>query len=549
MPPEKAVSPIIGVILIVALTVALITLVTLIVFNTSSTVKETSDITVQVTGDNEELNVNVIRNENVDKLKIIRPDGTKEDVSSNVGTSETISLEEEGSYSVVAVLEDGSEETIRTEHVSVIDDTTLTGEVSTNPKISNAIVEAYDSTGDLIAETETNEDGIYELDIDYNKENTDIVVSVEGFEHEELENPLYAGASKNADAQTVDFRFESDNFIQEYDAGGDIISVSNGLNQTDKRTIANVEQLQSIEDNIDEEYEIVRDIDASETSEWNGGKGFKPIGEEDTEFRGVLDGQDNTITNLHINRPDEDYVGLFGESKDMEIKNIHTINSNINGDEYVGSLTGRNSGGGEIQNIHVDSSLESNSGNVGGIVGSNAGLIYNSSSTADIESDGMNTGGLAGIHSEGVIQNTYSKGSITGTENVGGIGGWNIYGDVINSYSINDINGNTDVGGLIGRMGEPFITTDEVKLVDSYVSETDLNEEDKVIGDVAGSNVIVEQNDKKIIEGEGSSEDLKDVLNDEFVKTDVEIKNSEDNFESFDFDNVWVEGDSYPLLR
>lgn len=46
MPPEKAISPLIGVILIVALTVALVTLVTLIVFNTSSNVKDTSDITV-----------------------------------------------------------------------------------------------------------------------------------------------------------------------------------------------------------------------------------------------------------------------------------------------------------------------------------------------------------------------------------------------------------------------------------------------------------------------------------------------------------------------
>ena len=46
---------------------------------------------------------------------------------------------------------------------------------------------------------------------------------------------------------------------------------------------------------------------------WNSGAGWEPIGGEDDPFTAVFDGDGHTLTNLYINRPTEDGVGLFGE--------------------------------------------------------------------------------------------------------------------------------------------------------------------------------------------------------------------------------------------
>ena len=54
---------------------------------------------------------------------------------------------------------------------------------------------------------------------------------------------------------------------------------------------------------LDGEYYLTCDIDASDTKNWNGGKGFKPIGyydenEDPFPFEGKFDGKGNTINNL-----------------------------------------------------------------------------------------------------------------------------------------------------------------------------------------------------------------------------------------------------------
>lgn len=67
---DSAVSPVIGVVLMVAVTVALVALVTVTVFDIGDDVSEPADISVSTDFDepDEELTIEVIRNENVDKL-------------------------------------------------------------------------------------------------------------------------------------------------------------------------------------------------------------------------------------------------------------------------------------------------------------------------------------------------------------------------------------------------------------------------------------------------------------------------------------------------
>ena len=59
-------------------------------------------------------------------------------------------------------------------------------------------------------------------------------------------------------------------------------------------------------------YILINDIDASDTSTWNCGAGFKPIG---GIFNGSFDGRGYNISDLYINRPFTDNVGLFSQGQ------------------------------------------------------------------------------------------------------------------------------------------------------------------------------------------------------------------------------------------
>ena len=67
-------------------------------------------------------------------------------------------------------------------------------------------------------------------------------------------------------------------------------------------------QLQDISSSPRAHYELVADIDASRTENWNNGAGFKPIGSFGGSF--VSTG-DYVISSLTINRKAEEQVGLF----------------------------------------------------------------------------------------------------------------------------------------------------------------------------------------------------------------------------------------------
>ena len=64
-------------------------------------------------------------------------------------------------------------------------------------------------------------------------------------------------------------------------------------------------------------------------TQYASGQGWKPV----DEFSGKLDGRGYTISNLKINRPSEQYVGLFGKvTADAKIINVTFENVNIVGE-------------------------------------------------------------------------------------------------------------------------------------------------------------------------------------------------------------------------
>ena len=116
---DSAVSPVIGVILLVALTVALVALATVIVFDIGSDVSDTADATVQLTQSGDSIEANVIRNQNVASFSL-QVDGTGSvatgdefGTESGAGASAVASgLADGDTVTVVAELESGESEVL-----------------------------------------------------------------------------------------------------------------------------------------------------------------------------------------------------------------------------------------------------------------------------------------------------------------------------------------------------------------------------------------------------------------------------------------------------
>ena len=203
------------------------------------------------------------------------------------------------------------------------------------------------------------------------------------------------------------------------------------------------------------------DIDASQTSTWNSGAGWIPIGNTTTLFSGSYDGESHKITGLSINRAYA-YQGLFGYTNGATIKNLGVINVTISvsGDynQHIGALIGYASDNSYIENCYSTGSISGQYQNVGGLIGaSNNSTVSNSYSTCSVTVTGnyhYSTGGLVGYNLDGTVTNSYTTGNVIGSHMVGGlIGNNNNSCTVINCFSKGSVTGTADVGGLIGYNG------------------------------------------------------------------------------------------------
>ena len=169
----------------------------------------------------------------------------------------------------------------------------------------------------------------------------------------------------------------------------------------------------------------------------------------DLIFTGTLDGQGYTISDLLINRPTEDDVGLFGYTDGVTIEDVELKDAVITGDDYVGVLVG----------FSVDSTISGCfvGGTVSGddYIGNLVGWIYSSTISqchgTGSSAGGDYIGGLIGVFQACAMSNCYSRASVTGGAYVGGLAGYSYSSETItNSYSTGAVTGNTDVGGLLG---------------------------------------------------------------------------------------------------
>ncbi len=235
-------------------------------------------------------------------------------------------------------------------------------------------------------------------------------------------------------------------------------------------SISSIEELQCIGNDpdypLDGHYVLTQDIDASETIYWNDGKGFDPIGKygphggRDLAFSSYLDGQGYQINGLHINRPEENFVGLFGYVVfGAMIFDIGIVDSSVVGNEKVGTLVGQNRG--LISGCHAIGDVVGYDWHVGGLAGEvHFGTVENSYSVCNVSGKKFRAGGLIGLNYNGTINDSFSLSNVYGVNNVGGLVGLNFSGQINRSFARGNVFGEESVGGLVGHNFEFGIIAD-----------------------------------------------------------------------------------------
>ncbi|MBS3816544.1 MAG: hypothetical protein KGY76_03155 [Candidatus Thermoplasmatota archaeon] len=267
---------------------------------------------------------------------------------------------------------------------------------------------------------------------------------------------------------------------------------------------------------LDSNYTVVDDIQADPTDN------FEPIGiDNSNSFTGAFNGQGHVIKDLNIDRPNENYVGLFGSLKGgnpsvtTEIRNVRLQNASVTGEARIGMLVGQITGGtvqhckvngtvtgtdsgstytgglvglntgrenesGEIRYSYASGTVETTNGGalVGGLVGWNTWRSYvnESASSVDVFAGSSSwVGGLVGLSGAqqgGAVRNTYAVGEVHGDSDVGGlIGELDIFsnssGEIYKSYAAGPVEGNDRVGGLVGNSDNEAIVENSFWDIDS----------------------------------------------------------------------------------
>ncbi|NYE58932.1 filamentous hemagglutinin family protein [Duganella sp. 1224] len=233
-------------------------------------------------------------------------------------------------------------------------------------------------------------------------------------------------------------------------------------------------------------YVLANDIDASASAAWSGG--FVPIA-SGSAYTGTFDGAGHLISGLNISRAGVDNVGMFSAVSTGTISNLRLSGLTVTGHSNVGGLAGSvSNAAASISGVTVSGDVEG-VGNVGALVGNNAGVISNAVSAGTVTGDGgynaSNIGGLVGVntgaislssssaavrgggqgYTGGLVGSNTKNGSAIGSvttsfasgavyssgEIVGGLIGDNNGGTLSNSYATGNVDGGRNVGGLVGR--------------------------------------------------------------------------------------------------
>ena len=201
-------------------------------------------------------------------------------------------------------------------------------------------------------------------------------------------------------------------------------------------------------------YELVADVDLNiapyDVDGWTpiGGLGETAASPDDPTLFAAFRGNDHAISNLRIDQPEADFVGLFG-SADAHIEGVRLVNANVSGRRWVGGLVGYNDTGGTILGSAVAGVARG--GNAVGLVAGGVGGTVAATYARGVAHADQGAGGLAGENTGDIVA-TYADVRTTGNAVVGGLVGHN-QARVVGSYAVGATAGGAFVGGLVGFAG------------------------------------------------------------------------------------------------
>ena len=204
------------------------------------------------------------------------------------------------------------------------------------------------------------------------------------------------------------------------------------------------------------EFVLGADIDLSS---YSAGEGFIPIAagiNSSADFKCEFNGNGHTISNLYINRPDTDNVGLF--SFMCDVKNLCLTNVDVIGGIYTGALMGYTFSNSQVSNCYIASGSVKGTTCVGGLGGRFSGIngILNCYSDAEVPGE-TKAGGLLGetYLPNGSVINSFSHGNVTASSDyAGGLIGYTERVSLENCYAEGNITGKRFVGGVVGKAME-----------------------------------------------------------------------------------------------
>ena len=246
-------------------------------------------------------------------------------------------------------------------------------------------------------------------------------------------------------------------------------------------------------------YELTRSLDFDNSvsyasgavnPDWTTGNGWDPIGDSLDQFGAEFDGNGHSISNLYINLPAADHVGLFASTNDSGlIRRMGLTNIGVTGKVFVGGLVGRNRG--TVIASHASGNVSGDAG-VGGLVGGSRGTstVRDSYAAVTVSAAQHSAGGLVGGNG-GTIISCYATGDVTSINQVGGLTGISSDSNtatIISSYATGNVTGDRQVGGLLGRQGGTAGTGLIGAIISSYATGS-VSGNSSSVGGLVGTNV------------------------------------------------------------
>lgn len=251
----------------------------------------------------------------------------------------------------------------------------------------------------------------------------------------------------------------------------------------DPYQIRTCRHLQEVDKNLGSYFKImVTSIDCSETSAatWPDSLGFKPLGSSGVNrmfsgsitYVGSASAIPLTITNLYINRPNEDKIGLFSGLASEVLSSLPIIlkNAHVVGRAGVGAIAGElklTSGTSTVHDSAATGKVQGTGAGVGGLFGkisstpSTTGSINISLVHADAEVSGTSeVGGVAGTIDAGVHTINFSYSSSRNATSASGMSAGAIFGSIVNagpvqlsnSLLVGSVSAASKVGSVVGSV-------------------------------------------------------------------------------------------------